>query len=92
MADPNEQSDTPPPERSISPRPPLAERLWTSREVCEYLGVGKNAPSELVHRGELPGMRIGRRLRFDPAAVRAFAQRHQTGAAPVVPLAGRRGA
>ena len=71
-------------------RPPPAERLWTSRDVCAFLGVGKNAPNDLARRGELPAMRIGRRLRFDPAAVRAFAERHQHGA-DVVPLAGLRG-
>ena len=66
-------------------RPPT-ERLWTSREVCAYLGIGKNAPSDLVSRGLLPAMRIGRRLRFDPGAVRAFALRHETGPCSAPPL------
>lgn len=49
------------------------ERLWTSADVCAYLGLGKNAPADLARRGELPALRIG--LRFEPAAVRAFAAR-----------------
>jgi len=50
-------------------------RQWTSADVCAFLGVGKNAPADLVRRGELRGYRIGRRMRFDPAEVRAFADR-----------------
>ena len=51
------------------------EPLWTSAQVSTFLGLGKNAPAELVNRGALPAMRIGRALRFDPAEVRAFATR-----------------
>ena len=47
-------------------------RLWTSADVRAFLGLGKNAPADLVRRGELRGYRIGRRLRFDPADVRAL--------------------
>jgi excisionase family DNA binding protein len=52
-----------------------SEGLWTSVEVAEYLRVGKNAPADLVRSGAIPALRIGRRLRFEPSAVRAFAQR-----------------
>jgi hypothetical protein len=69
---------------------PLAERLWTSAEVAAFLHVGKNTPGDLARRGLLVPIRIGRCLRFDPAAVRAFVQRCQ-GGAEVVPLAARRG-
>ena len=51
------------------------ERLWTSKDVCQFLGVGKNAPADLVRRGELRAMMLGRRLRFTPADVRAYAER-----------------
>ena len=52
-------------------------RLWTSADVCAFLGLGKNAPADLVGRGELRGYRIGRRPRVDPADVRAIADRYR---------------
>ena len=72
----------------------LTEPLWTSAQVCAFLGLGKNAPAALVNRRVLPAMRIGRALRFDPAEVRAFAARCAV-RAPGVVLPGpslRRGA
>ncbi len=66
------------------------ERLWTSKDVCDFLRVGKNAPSDLVRRGELRALVMGRRLRFVPADVRAYAERCAIGApAAAFPL--RRG-
>jgi excisionase family DNA binding protein len=66
-------------------------RLWTSADVCAFLGLGKNAPADLVRRGELRGYRIGRRLRFDPADVRAFADRCRVDVSdPLATLVARR--
>jgi excisionase family DNA binding protein len=52
-----------------------AERLWTVEDVARYLGV----PVETLYRWRKvrygpPAARIGRYLRYDPAAVRAWVQ------------------
>jgi excisionase family DNA binding protein len=48
--------------------------LWTVAEVAAYLRVSR---SWLYHRsaaGLLPCLRVGALLRFDPDAIRAYAQ------------------
>jgi excisionase family DNA binding protein len=50
-----------------------SERLWTPTEVAAYLGV----PVQTLYqwrrkRTGPPGCRVGRHLRYDPAAVRAW--------------------
>jgi excisionase family DNA binding protein len=71
----------------------VPEPLWTSKEVSAYLRIGKNRPAVMARTGELPGIRIGRYLRFDPAVVRAYVealrQNGQTPALSIGPL-GRR--
>ena len=44
----------------------LEERLWTAREVARFLGVHAKTVYDLVARGELPCIRIGKCLRFSP--------------------------
>jgi excisionase family DNA binding protein len=49
------------------------DRLWTPVEVAAYLGV----PVQTLYqwrrkRTGPPGRRVGRHLRYDPAAVRAW--------------------
>ncbi|MGH3916412.1 MAG: helix-turn-helix transcriptional regulator [Pseudonocardiaceae bacterium] len=56
----------------------IGERLWGVEEVSAYLGVPIKTLYQWKWRGEGPPVRkIGRRLRYDPAAVRTWA----TGAA-----------
>jgi excisionase family DNA binding protein len=52
-----------------------ADRLWTVEDVARFLGV----PVETLYRWRKlrsgpPAARIGRHLRYDPAAVRAWFQ------------------
>lgn len=63
-----------------------AERLWTVREAATFLQLGRNAVYEMVKHGELPNVRIGSRVRFIPAELRAWAERQR--AATVVPMGG----
>lgn len=52
----------------------LAEdRLWTVRDVARFLALSTSWVYQAAERGELPTLRIGGRLRFDPAQIRAFA-------------------
>ena len=75
--------------------PPLlaipAEQLWTVRECAAFLRLGRNAIYEMAERGELPSFRIGSRVRFVPAEVRAWVERQRAPSAAVVPIGAGRG-
>ena len=66
--------------------PPLAESLWTHREVMALLRIGRNAVYDMAASGDLPSIRIGSRIRFDPAKVRAWLERQSQPNAKVLPL------
>lgn len=59
------------------PRDP--EALLTYDEVGKLLAVTGRTVFTLAKRGELPAVKIGSRVRFDPADVRAFIDRRRTG-------------
>ncbi len=40
----------------------MTRQVLTIPEVCEALGIGRNQAYEAIHRGEIPSIRIGRRL------------------------------
>lgn len=42
---------------------------YTVDEVAERLGISRNAAYDAVHRGELPALRIGRRIVVPRAAL-----------------------
>jgi excisionase family DNA binding protein len=44
----------------------LGSRLWTVREVSEFLGVHEKTVYEWAARKELPCFHIGKLLRFSP--------------------------
>jgi excisionase family DNA binding protein len=62
---------------------PLILRLWTQQpvrqeqlpptmsatEAGEFLGIGRNAVYEAVHRGDLPSLRISSRIRIPTHAL-----------------------
>ncbi|HXT16632.1 MAG TPA: helix-turn-helix domain-containing protein [Gemmatimonadaceae bacterium] len=54
--------------------PPLVpqDRLLTSDEVCRILSIRRLHLYELLRRGELRSVRIGRRHRFIPSDVELF--------------------
>ncbi len=50
------------------------DRLWSVQDVSRYLGVPVKTLYQWKWRGEGPPVRkLGRHLRYDPAAVRAWA-------------------
>ena len=58
-----------------SPEEILADDcLWSVREVAHYLRMSTSWVYNAAERGELPTLRIGGRLRFDPDQIRAFAR------------------
>lgn len=46
--------------------------LVDANEVAQRLGMGKWAVYDLAKRGTLPHVRIGRRVRFDPAQIETW--------------------
>ncbi|HET8766744.1 MAG TPA: helix-turn-helix domain-containing protein [Pedococcus sp.] len=49
------------------------ERLWTIHDVAAYLGIPAGTLYQWRHRGMgPPGVRLGKHLRYQPAAVRAW--------------------
>jgi excisionase family DNA binding protein len=59
--------------------------LWTWREVARALKASRSWVYSKAARGELPSLRVGGMLRFDPAAIRRFATTPAQGGT-VVPL------
>jgi excisionase family DNA binding protein len=49
------------------------ERLWDANDVARYLKVSRSWVYHRAEAGLLPLRRIGGLLRFDPAAMRAYA-------------------
>ena len=48
------------------------EKLWTARDVASYLQASISYVYKAAERGEIPCLRIGSMLRFEPSAIRAF--------------------
>lgn len=65
-------------EEVVGLEPPRASRslptteLLTAEEVAKILKLSKMAVYELARTKQLPSIRIGRRVRFDPAKVHGF--------------------
>jgi excisionase family DNA binding protein len=57
--------------------PDTTDRLWDAKDVARYLSVSRSWVYQRAEDGTLPCLRIGALLRFDPAAIRAYA--HQRG-------------
>lgn len=60
--------------------------LWTAIDVAKYLKVSRSWVYHRSEAGELPCIRIGGFLRFDPEAVRAYARGETTVGAKVLPF------
>lgn len=65
--------------------------LWDAQDVAAYLKVSRSWVYQRVEAGQLPYLRIGGLLRFDPATIRAYARGEQPVQARVVSLSSRRG-
>ncbi len=64
--------------------------LWDANDVASYLKASRSWVYQRAEAGQLPCLRIGGLLRFDPAAVRAHARGEQPVHARVIPLTPRR--
>ncbi|MCC6808234.1 MAG: helix-turn-helix domain-containing protein [Deltaproteobacteria bacterium] len=70
------------PKNTCEHQEPRHESLWTVDDVAQYLRVSKSQVYQSAERGKLPCTRLGdsnsrrRALRFEPAAIRAWAMRH----------------
>jgi excisionase family DNA binding protein len=51
---------------------PPDEMLWTAREVATYLRASISWVYKAAERGELPCIRLGAMLRFNPSAILAW--------------------
>ena len=47
-------------------------KLWNVEDVAAFLRVRSKAVYRLVEAGDLPHLKIGRRVRFEPAAIERF--------------------
>jgi excisionase family DNA binding protein len=66
-----------------------AESLWTANDVAAFLQVSRSWVYHRTEGGELPCLRIGGLVRFDPEAIRAFARGDKVHGAKVVALRNR---
>jgi len=53
---------------------PTRERLWTVADVATYLRVSRSWVYHRAAAGLLPCLRFGALLRFEPRAIRTYAQ------------------
>jgi excisionase family DNA binding protein len=63
----------------------VSERLLTARELADYLGLAAGTVLDKWERGELPGFKFGRAVRFDLAEVLATGRPDGGGETPVTP-------
>jgi excisionase family DNA binding protein len=66
-----------------------SEPLWDANDVATFLKVSRSWVYLHVDKGELPHLRIGALLRFEPEAIRNYAQGKAPQTARVLTL-GRR--
>jgi excisionase family DNA binding protein len=62
----NSSNDRPPPSQP--------EGLWSAIDVARYLKVSKSWVYHHAESGELPCIRVGPLVRFEPEAIRSFAR------------------
>jgi len=55
-----------------------ADRLWTVKEAARFLAVSDSWVYQAARTGALPCIHIGKAVRFDPTALRAYV-RGETG-------------
>ncbi len=55
------------------------DRLWSTKEIAEYLNVLPITVRRKAQRGEIPSIKIGHRLRFDKKQIDKWLQRSSRG-------------
>jgi excisionase family DNA binding protein len=63
----------------------VTDRLLTARELAEFIGLKPGTVLDKFERGELPGFKFGRAVRFDLAEVLATGRPSRGGETPVTP-------
>ena len=56
------------------------QAFWRAKDVARFLSVSEKWVYKHAAAGALPNSRFGSNLRFDPAAIRAYAERCSRGA------------
>lgn len=70
----------------MSANEPDQQTLWDAQDVAQYLKVSRSWVYHRAESGELPCLRIGALLRFDPQAIHAFARGESPAHARVIAL------
>lgn len=65
--------------------------LWDAQDVARFLKVSRSWVYHRAEAGDLPCLRVGGLLRFEPEAIQAFARGAPTRGARVVPFVRRKG-
>ncbi|NVJ15324.1 helix-turn-helix domain-containing protein [Myxococcus sp. AM010] len=60
--------------------------LWDANDVARFLKTSRSWVYQRAQAGELPCLKIGGLLRFEPAAIRAFIKNQNTDGRKVVPF------
>ena len=64
----------------------VQEALWGANDVARYLKASRSWVYHHAEAGDLPCLRVGGLLRFNPETVRAFARGESPDKARVLPL------
>jgi len=51
--------------------------LWTVKEAAVQLGTTVHSIYKLTERRQIPHLRIGKRIRFDPVVIAAWLKEHE---------------
>lgn len=62
------------------------ESLWDAQDVARFLKVSRSWVYQKAEAGELPSLRVGGLVRFEPATVRAWARGERPPATRVLRL------
>ena len=68
-----------PPEMGASLAPVRADRLWTVRDVADFLQLHAKTIYDMAARGDLPCVRFGGRLRFDQRDIASWVSARKEG-------------
>jgi excisionase family DNA binding protein len=60
----------------------VSEGLVTARDLADLLGLSASTILDMWERGDLPGFKIGRAVRFRPSEVEAWLEGCRRGPAP----------
>lgn len=62
--------------------PRFPDKLWNVRQAADYLNTTAHGVYKLVERRAIPHIRLGRRLLFDPIAIRTWIENYSISPRP----------